>query len=159
MAQSSGNEVTIELGQSAFPIERPYIISVILSNSDSRPTITFPDIPGFSKKGISRSVTPSEVAGKTVISQIISQSYQARAPGRFRLPPFTITVDGDVARSEGAILVVQAPVASAPATLTTSASTPVVSSKELAFLSLQASRPVIYSGEGVALTLSFFCGR
>jgi hypothetical protein len=155
-AQLPEDEIVIELGPSNFPIERPYLISVIISNSNSRPAIDFPDIPGFVKKGISRSVTSNDASGKTVTNQIITQSYQARAPGRFRLAPFTITIDDEVARSEGANLVVQPSVTSGPASLTEITAVPEVPGKELAFLSLQTSRNTIYSGESLALTLSFF---
>lgn len=149
--QSADNVVSIELGSTNFPIERPFTISIIIPNSETRATVTFPDIPGFTKKGISTSVTPVDVGGKSVTNQVITQSYQARAAGRFRLLPFTIVVDGETVRSEGATLVVQSPL-NTSARLTMSGT----AAKNAAFLSLRASKASIYSGEGVALTLSFF---
>ena len=150
-AQSVDNLVNIELGQSNFPIERPYAISVIIANSETRPNLTFPDIPGFSKKGTSASVTTSEVGGKTVTNQIITQNYQARAPGRYRLAPFTITVNNEVAHSDGARLIVQPPAAGPTTALVIPPP-----SNDAAFLMLQSSKSSIYTGEAVALTLAFF---
>ncbi|GAB3553214.1 BatD family protein [Spirosoma fluminis] len=150
IAQSVDNVVTIELSQSVFPIERPFTISVLIANSDTRPAVVFPDIPGFSKKGTSASVTTSEVGGKTITNQIITQNYQARAVGRFRLAPFTITANGEVATSDGAILTVQPSAAAIAATAT------LPPSNDAAFLALKPSTGSIYTGEAVALTLSFY---
>lgn len=151
--QSVENEITIELGTTNFPIERPFTISVIIPNSETRPSIDFPDITGFTKKGLSASVTPSEIGGKTITNQVITQNYQARAPGRFRVPPFSIQVNEEIIQSEGTILVVR-PSATATGPETLTAITPPPTGG--AFLSLRASRSTIYEGESVALTLSFF---
>lgn len=147
--QSLDNDVIIELGATSFPIERPFTISVIISNSENRPAILFPDIPGFTKKGASASVTNSEVGGKAVTNQVIIQNYQARLPGRYRLPPFSIEVNGEAVKSEGALLIVQPSATSGPPPV----APPAIGE---AFLTLNASKNVIYTGEGVALTLSFF---
>ncbi|AKD58234.1 BatD family protein [Spirosoma radiotolerans] len=153
--QSIDNLSSIELGSTTFPIERPFTISLIIPNSETRATVTFPDIAGFVKKGTSTSVTPVEVGGKMLTSQVITQNYQAKAPGRFRLPPFTIMMNGEIVRSEGATLIVQpSATLSVPgsATLNTVAVVP----EGAAFLSLRASRQAIYTGAEVGLTLSFF---
>lgn len=155
LSQSVDNVVSIELAATTFPLERPFTISIIIPNSETRATVAFPDIAGFTKKGISTSVTPVDVGGKSVTNQIITQSYLAKAPGRFRLLPFTITVGGEATRSEGAILVVQPP---ANATALASALPNKIGALTAgaAFLSLRTSKSAVYSGEGVALTLSFF---
>lgn len=153
MAQQADNLVAIELGITNFSIERPYTISVAVRNSDERPDIRFPDIPGFTKKGISASVTSAEADGKVTVSQVITQTYQAKAPGRYILAPFTITVGDNTARSEGAVLMVRPGAAVASGSLSTTAVAPAPGS---AFLELSASKRRIYAGEGVALTLSFF---
>ena len=153
--QSVDNLFSIELGPTTFPIERPFTISLIIPNSETRATVAFPDITGFVKKGTSTSVTPVEVGGKTLTSQIVTQNYQAKAPGRFRLPSFTIVINGETVHSEGAVLTVQPSASlSVPggATLNTVAVVP----EGAAFLSLRASRQAIYTGEDVGLTLSFF---
>lgn len=153
LGQATENEITIELGQTNFPIERPFTISVIIPNSESRPTINFPELTGFIKRGISASVTPSEINGKTITNQVITQNYQAQAPGRFRVPAFSIQVNDETIQSEGTLLVVRpSPTASAPATLT--AITPPPNGS--AFLSLRTSKSAIYAGESLAMTLSFF---
>jgi len=147
--QQIDNAAVIELGQSNFPIERPFVITVTIPNSDTRPVLTFPEIAGFVKKGTSASVTTTEVGSKFVTNQIITQNYQARAPGRYRLPPFVMVINGTPVRSEGAELVVSSSLQNPPPA-------PVVPSGNAAFLQLQTSKSAIYAGEGVDMTLSFF---
>ncbi|WP_460951411.1 BatD family protein [Spirosoma daeguense] len=127
----------------------------MIPNSETRATVQFPDIDGFSKKGTSTSTTSSDVGGKSVISQVITQNYQARAPGRYRLASFTVTVNDETVQSEGATLVVQ-PSANTPAPENDALTTEDITPTGAAFLALRASRKSIYSGEGVAMTLSFF---
>jgi hypothetical protein len=128
--QTPDNTLSIELSVLTFPLERPFTISVTIPNAEKRVTISFPDIDGFDKKGISTSVTPTEIDGKTVTSQIITHS-------------------------EGATLVVQ-PAKSPTAPQNNTLALAEAASGNAAFLSLRASQSTIYAGEGVALTLSFF---
>ncbi|WP_254448677.1 BatD family protein [Spirosoma rhododendri] len=154
-AQQSDNLIAIELGPTNFSIERPYTISVTVRNSEDRPDIRFPDIPGLLKKGISTSVTSPEADGKVTVSQVITQIYQAKAPGRYVVAPFTVSVGDNVARSEGAVLIVRPTAgASAPGSLSVTAAGPPPAGS--AFLQLTSSKSQIYAGEGVALSLSFF---
>ncbi|GAB3962425.1 BatD family protein [Spirosoma harenae] len=153
--QVSDNVAFIELSASTFSIDRPFTISVIIPNSEDRATVAFPDIPGFTKKGITTSVTPSEVNGKTVTSQVIMQTYQALAPGRFRLSPFTIEVNKETVSSEGAILIVE-PSAKVSAPLNTTLNTLDIDTKGAAFLDIRTSKANVFTGEGLTLALSFF---
>ncbi|WP_381496625.1 hypothetical protein [Spirosoma flavum] len=146
---------SIELGQTTFPIERTFTISLIIPNGETRATVTFPDIIGFVKKGTSTSVTPVEVGDKTVTNQIITQNYQARAPGRFRLLPFAVIINGETIRSEGAVLIVQPSATVSPPGSTTINTVEIVPGGA-AFLSLRASKSSVYVGDGVSLTLAFF---
>lgn len=153
--QIPDNTLSVELSVLTFPLERPFTISVTIPNAEKRVSVSFPDIIGFDKKGISTSVVPTEVDGKTVTSQIVTQTYQAQAAGRFRLLPFTIEVDGERVNSDGATLVVQ-PSKSTTAPQNNTLALAEAASGNAAFLSLRASQSVLYAGEGVALTLSFF---
>lgn len=153
--QVADNVAIIELGSSSFSLERPFTISVVTANSDTRPSLTFPDIPGFTKKGVLTTVRSPVGNEKVVSRQVITQNYQAQAAGRFVLAPFTIVVDGEVVRSEGAVLVVRSS-AVMSTTATAVANAPPPPPAGAAFLALRTSKRAVYTGEGVALTLSFF---
>lgn len=145
----------IDVGPTTFAIERPFTIVVTLPNSETRPTFTFPDIPGLTKKGIQTTLSTPDGNERNGVIQIITQSYQARTAGRFMLAPFAITINGEVLRSEGAVLTVR-PSATASAPTSTTVNRGGGAANGAAFLLLRASKPVIYTGEGVGLTMSFF---
>ncbi len=147
-SQSIGNVDVFEFSQTSFSIERPFTISVKVTNSETRPAVTFPDIPGFSKKGMLTTVTAPDISEKNGGNQIITQNYQARAAGRFVLPPFTITVNGEVLRSKGIVLVVR-PSAMATVAANTTLTRSVLSPNGAAFLTLSASKPVVYTRQVV----------
>lgn len=153
--QSADNVASIEISQTDFSIERPFTISLIIPNSETRPTVSFPDIPGFIKKGIVTSTTSTEINEKNVISQVITQSYQARSAGSYLLQAFSLTVNGETISSEGATLTVRAS-GLGSSTPDLAQNTVNVVPDGSAFLSLRASKSAIYTGESVTLTLSFF---
>lgn len=153
--QQPDNTPVIELSQTDFSIERPFTISVILPNSATRPAIDFPEITGLSKRGKTASVTTSEINGKNVVSQVITQNYVAPSPGAYRLAPFTLTIGGIVVSTAGAVLTVRpsAPKPGAPVSNTVALA---AAEKGGAFLSLTASRPIVYAGQGLLLKLAFY---
>ncbi len=155
--QNADNSPTIELSTTNFFIERPFTISVTIPNSDTRPVLVFPTVDGFIKKGTSASVTTSEQGGKSVISQVITQTYSANKPGVFQLPPFELTINGFVARHEGATLTVR-PSTTKPESVSVASNTALnrqatVGADE-AFLSVRASAASVYAGEGFQLSIS-----
>lgn len=153
--QVPDSELSVDLGQTNFSIEQPFTISITIPNSEIRPVIAFPDISGFTKKGIVTRVIQSEAGGKSVSSQVITQSYQAQVAGRFRLPPFVLHVQDEVVHSNGATLVVR-PMDSGSAPATAGQNALDIPTEGAAFLSLRASKAIIYAGESVGLTLSLF---
>ena len=58
-------------------------LSVTVVNSETRPVLAFPDIPGFTKRGISTNVIPADGNEKNNANQVITQHYQALTAGRF----------------------------------------------------------------------------
>lgn len=153
--QQKDNVISIELSPTTFSIERPFTISVMVQNSETRPVIAFPDISGMTKRGTSISIVNTGAEGEPSLNQLITQTYVATQPGTFRLPPFSITVNGATALSEGAVLMVR------PAGLTTfgeagGASVSVLTESGSAFLTLRSSKTSVFVGEGFALRLSLF---
>ncbi len=154
------NPISIELGETNISIERPFTISVILKNSETRPTITFPDIKGFTKRGRETSVTTNLLNGKSIVSQIITQNYLANKTGQYELPAFTLTIDETSIRSEGATITVRA-ATTPPGSATAQSSSTAPQSQSIsvpgpAFLSLSTSKNAVYVGEGFTVKLALF---
>lgn len=147
-SQKTGKKASVSIGETEFLIERPFVITVLIPDADTRPTLDFPDIPGFNKKGTSASMTTTDAG----VSQLITQSYQARQPGRYRLAPFVLTINDTDVPVDGADLTVLAP----PTAALPGSNTLTAIPKNAAFLQVRTNKTTLYTGEGVGLTLSFF---
>lgn len=155
-AQSADNSIVIELSATTFTIERPFTIAILVRDSEERPTVTFPTIPGLVKQGTSNSSTRSEISGREVVSQIVTQTYAATQPGIFRLPAFAVTINGQTIRSPGAQLIVK-PSAGSPATSSiNSATASAKGNKRAAFLQTTVNRTRLYTGEGLHIRTAFY---
>ena len=96
----------IVLGKTEFPINEYFTISFTLQGAALSRYSAFPDIEGFKKSGKSSTTTTRIVGGKTSTELTITQRYAAFEEGEFELEPFTITINGEVTRAEGATLLV-----------------------------------------------------
>lgn len=154
-AQSVDNPLVIDYSATDFLIERPFTISLIIHNSDTRPSVTFPDVPGLVKQGLSFSTTLTEVGGREVTNQLVVQTYLATRPGTIRIPPFTLSVNGQSVRSPGGVLTVRAVISPAEAAAA-AALVKAKNDKQAAFLQTSVSQTSLYTGEGLRIKLSFF---
>ena len=100
-AQKQTPDITIEVGKENIALNQPFTITVVVKNSENRPTIMFPDLEGLEKRSASATTTMSTVGGKTVLIQTKVQQYFAVHEGTYEIPPFTVTVNGTKVRSEG----------------------------------------------------------
>ncbi|MEZ0487449.1 BatD family protein [Fibrella aquatica] len=136
-------------------IERPFTISLLVRDSENRPSISFPDIPGLVKQGIAFSTTRAEQDGQEVTGQLIVQTYLATRSGTIRVPPFTLTVNGQTVRSPGVTLTVRAVISPAEAAAA-AALARLKTDKMAAFLQTSVNQLTVYTGEGLQIRLSFF---
>lgn len=154
-AQTADNPLVIDYSATDFLIERPFTISLLIRDSDTRPTLTFPDVPGLVKQGIAISATPNDVGGRQVTSQLVVQTYLATRPGLIRIAPFTLTVNGQSIRSPGLTLTVRAVVSPAEAAAA-AALARAKADRQAAFLQTSVNQTTVYTGEGLRVRLSFF---
>ncbi len=154
-AQKLDSPYSIEFGQSRFPQDRQFTISVVLPNTDTRPVLTFPDVFGLTKTGTTTGVRSIETDDREQLSLVITQGYRASAPGQYRVPAFTMVVNGQSIHAEGATLTVEPgtnPVDVAETTLLL----PRTPDADDAFLRLATDRMTAFVGQGVLLRLSLF---
>ncbi|RYZ26588.1 MAG: hypothetical protein EOO10_15130, partial [Chitinophagaceae bacterium] len=93
--------------------------------------------------------------GKTVVSQVITQSYAAIRPGHFRVPPFELIVGETTIQSEEVIITVKPQLAPGDTVRAVAALSETIAKNDV-FLSLSTSKSSVYTGEGFSLKLSFF---
>ena len=104
-AQNTDENISIEFGSKTLSLDQPFVISVILSNAESRPSIIFPEINGLEKRSKSATSTINSVDGKKIVIQTISQEYFASKAGNYLIPEFVITVYGVRLKSEETMVV------------------------------------------------------
>ncbi|WP_205590849.1 BatD family protein [Hymenobacter oligotrophus] len=122
-AVPAGQQAAVELGRSTFPINEYFTIAIRLSGAPLGKYSAFPDIEGFKKSGKTSTTTTRTSQGRSTVELVLTQRYAAFAEGDFTLKPFSITVNGQVLRSAGAVLHVVAQPA-APATAPPGAAAP-----------------------------------
>ena len=161
----------ILLGKTEFPINEYFTISFTLQGAALSRYSAFPDIEGFKKSGKSSTTTTRIVSGKTSTELTITQRYAAFEEGEFELEPFTITINGEVTRAEGATLLVgpqQATAAAPPGgdalqgqglldqLFGKQKPDQYVEPKDHAFMALLPDKTSVYVGEGVHVGLYFY---
>lgn len=98
--QAKNNSATIEFNAKQLNLGEPFIISVVISDSDKRPVILFPEIAELEKRSKSATSEAKMVNGKRMVIQTIRQEYFATKAGKYIIPDFTLLVNGEVLVSE-----------------------------------------------------------
>ena len=97
-----GQEASIKLGSNQIGLNQYYTITVQVENDRLTQYSAFPNISGFIKRGTSSSTTTNFVNGRMSSTQSLTQNYQATEQGDFQLQPFSMTINGEEVKSQGA---------------------------------------------------------
>ncbi|TAF66918.1 MAG: hypothetical protein EAZ55_04415 [Cytophagales bacterium] len=160
--KSFAQNAKIEIEKTEIYQDEPFVISII-AEGDEIIHSNFPEIENFVKKSSASFSSEQIVAGKKKQSKTISQNYYASQIGTFKLPPFSIEINGKLINSPGATIKVKATDASRKKEklnledfFITEEEIDFSDVKEDAFLGLTVETDEVYVGEGFTLTLSFF---
>ncbi|WP_229248222.1 BatD family protein [Dyadobacter sandarakinus] len=157
-AQSPASNVTIEFGSKNLTLDQPFLISVVIRDSESRPSILFPEIKDLEKRSKTATSSVSTVDGKKVVIQTITQEYYATKPGNYLIPEFNITVNATRLHSEETMIVFgkaqSAEALEDDSKVTVDAE--LESNKEDIFISVQTDKKTAYIREGFALRVSLY---
>ncbi|MGL1887573.1 MAG: BatD family protein [Reichenbachiella sp.] len=166
--------ITIELGASEIAINQYFTITAKVHNERFQNYGGFPEIKGFQKRGTSSSSSTNFINGERSSTQSITQNYVALREGKFQLPQFEMTINGEKVRSAGKTIVVGPakqqqrrraydPFASDPfqdlfGRNNSNQNQPqeFVDVKADAFLALTTDKSEVYSGEGFTMTLALY---
>ena len=169
VSTAQAQNISIELGSSEIGSNESYTITLKVQNGRIRQYGDFPDITSFKKAGTSTSSSTQIIQGKITTSQQVTQSYLPNNRGTFVLPPFTMSINSEIVRSEGTTIQVvpprhrsvQQPYYSNSSPLDElldqgSQSEEFLNIPEKAFLSLTTSQDTVYVGEGFTITLALY---
>ncbi len=162
--QPAEKNISVEIGEKDLALNQPFILSIVVRNSTSRPSVQFPELPGLEKRSASATSTTNVVNGKTVLIQTISQQYFAKQEGKIVLLPFEVIVDGAKVRSEGATLTFNKVEGGAVSTENSGGAEEFISSEEdLAtgsiFLSVKVSKSIVFVREGFSVRLALYVAK
>lgn len=109
-ASAFAQQAQLELGKTEIGQNENFVITLTVQNGKISGYTSFPDIPGFRKGSPSTSSSTSVINGQVSSSYSVVQYYSPSKQGTFKLPPFSMTVNGKQLSSRGATIRVGAPV-------------------------------------------------
>ncbi|WP_420580164.1 BatD family protein [Reichenbachiella sp.] len=160
--------MSIDLGPDEIASNQAFTITLTIHNERLENYSSFPEIPGFVKRGTSSSSSTNFINGRRSSSQSVIQNYVATAEGEFTLNSFVMKVNEQTYRVKGKKIKVGPPAQrrqrndpfgsdpfqdffgrqEAPQEF--------VDVKADAFLALTTDKSSVYPGEGFTLTLAFY---
>lgn len=169
-ATGLAQEVNIKLGQSDIALNQLYTITIEVKNARLQNYNGFPEIVGFQKRGTASSSSTNFINGVRTSTQSITQNYLPTSEGRFNLPAFEITVNGQAYQSPGTTITVgpaqqqqsrrQSPFGYDPFEdffgQRNNQPQEFVDVEADAFLALTTDKSEVYPGEGFTMTLAFY---
>ncbi|RYY13749.1 MAG: hypothetical protein EOO36_15350, partial [Cytophagaceae bacterium] len=166
-------EAELVPGPAVVPLTATYTLGVRLRGAAITSHSDFPEIEGFRKAGLTTTTATRLVAGRRSVAELIlTQRYAPYTEGTYQVPPFDLTVNGQVLHSPGRRVRVAAAPAAAP--LSDAAVAPgqgIGSLDQLlgkpkpkyfyepadhASLALEANQSQVYVGEGVRVSLYLY---
>ncbi|RZK22069.1 MAG: hypothetical protein EOO56_09835, partial [Hymenobacter sp.] len=166
-------EAELVPGPAVVPLTATYTLGVRLRGATITSHSDFPEIDGFRKAGLTTTTATRLVAGRRTVTELtLTQRYAPYTEGTYQVPPFDLTVNGQVLHSAGGRVRVAAAPSAAP--LSEAAVVPgqgIGSLDQLlgkpkpkyfyeptdhASLALEANRDRVYVGEGVRVSLYLY---
>ncbi|MGF1638387.1 MAG: BatD family protein [Cyclobacteriaceae bacterium] len=163
-----GQNIRIVLGPDEVALNQYFTITLEVQNERLQGYDNFPEISGFEKRGTSSSSSMNWVNGQVSSTQSIVQNYLPQSEGTYRLPPFTMTINGQKVSSPGKTIRVVAarqqrqqrydPFAFDPFEefFGQREETEFIEIKDDAFFALTTDKDEVYVGEGFTMSLAFY---
>lgn len=162
---SIAQEVEIRLGKKNIALNEYFTISIVVKNGQLKSYSTFPEIPGWDKRGISNQSSTNIVNGHVSREMSLVQNYQARKIGSYTIKPFEIEINGVAVPHDGGTVEV------GPAKnigqnqwdpfedffgRRNTQPQEFVEVKDDAFFSITTDKNEVYSGEGFNIQMGFY---
>lgn len=161
---SFAQEVSIAIDRTEIGSNELLQIVATVRNERLKGYSGFPDLEGFRKSGTSSSTNTNIINGKVTSSQSITQSYSPNRKGSFKVPAFSMTINGKKTNFPGATIKVGEAVqrrASDPfadfwGNPSRGQNKEFVDVKDDAFFAISPNKNEVYVGEGFTLNISLY---
>ena len=148
----------IVLATGNVPPGSPFTITVTIEGSDQREYDRFPDIAGMSRRSIitTTATTQQGAAASPKVVQQITQQYLPERSGLFRIPPFSMVINGQPVSSPGGLVTVSSAPAETETDFAEATDDLLPESRTSVFFSVRSSRSRVYVGQGFTLSIGLF---
>ncbi len=99
-------QLSLKTGSKSIAINESFQIQLVVQDGDVKTKSDFPEITGFTKRGISQSQSYQSINGKSSSAITFIQNYSPQKEGSFTLPPFSMTVNGKSVKHNGGTITV-----------------------------------------------------
>jgi hypothetical protein len=164
---SIAQDIQVKYSNTNIALNEYFSITLTVSNEQIKNYSPFPEINTFQKRGISTQSSTNIVNGKISFSQSIVQNYFPTKEGKFKIPNFTMEVNGKQITVQGTVVVVGPPKEreeySDPNAFDPFADffgrggkKEYIDVNDDAFFALTSTKDKVYVGEGFTITLGFY---
>lgn len=160
---------TIEVPNTKVALNQALQLNLVADGAQIRQPPRFPDLPNFRRGSQSNSTMMQIVNGQRSVKHTLTQTYRPTKKGTFKIPAFTLTVNGEKVRFAGTTVTVTAPVKQQARRRRSlfdeffgrnrsepPAEEEYMEVKDNAFFSIRSDKDEVYQGEGFTLTLAFY---
>ncbi len=152
--------LSVEFGETNISLNKPFVVSILLKNEEERPTSIFPEIKGFKKRSNISSSNTSNIGGKAIVNQKVTQEYFADKLGTINVPSFSIQVNGETITTTPIIVVVNKDSEKDEIEnfkdFIDGSAYEFVDVKDDAFFAITTNKAKPYVGEGFIITIAFY---
>ncbi|WP_082026713.1 BatD family protein [Flammeovirga sp. OC4] len=159
--------VSIAIGRTEIGQNENFEITLTVKNGRLTKYSEFPDIEGFRKGRPSNSSQTSIINGQVSTQQSVVQMYAPTKQGTFKLPPFSMSVNGKSVNSNGATIKVGPPVQrqvydpfadfwGGGSSSRNQQNQQFIDVEADAFFSVSTDKNSVYRGEGFKMDISFY---
>ncbi|MEM6300004.1 MAG: BatD family protein [Bacteroidota bacterium] len=158
----------IEVPQKEVPLNQPFYINIVAENATIRRIAGLPKVQGMQQGTRSSSTMMNIVNGKRSSRHEVKQSYMPQKQGTITILPFTLDVDGNKVKFEGARVKVTAPVKRQASRdpfdsffrrnnkPRETAQPEYFEVADDAFFAITSDKDEVYQGEGFTITVAFY---
>lgn len=149
-------EIQIEIPKTDITTNESLQIRISVINGKVNDYSAFPAVKGFAKSDISSGDQQVVVNGRLTQVAYVVQNYRPAKEGTYTIPPFTMTVNGKLIRSEGATVNVNQATSAYDFWAAPDLEPEIEVSRSDIFLAVAANTKEIYAGQSVNVTIAFY---
>ena len=146
---SFAQDAIVDFGKNKMILSEKFFIKIVVSNTETRPSIVFPEIQGFKKLDKPTSTKAVILNGVQTFEHLIIQNYEPQKEGTWKVPSTEFKIGAKNFKIPEYYITISEPIV---VSLTKQKPTEL---KEKASLALMVDKARVYQGEGIPVAVVF----